>query len=317
MTNGIETGSLFSGIGGIELGFEQEGFETKWFVECDPFAKAILRKQFPNAIIYDNVEEVDFSKVQRVKALTGGFPCQDISNAGKRAGIEGNRSSLWKHYLRAIMQIRPEIAFIENVSALTSRGLCEVLSDLAKIGYDAEWHCVPASAVGANHQRDRIFILAYPNCSGHIYRQIEEYSTKTREQTQFEFESRANSSNLGLQDWNNSSSSKFSLSQKQWRENAIRESSCKRDVSNSECIRPSKQGKPRKSMHSKKIEERETNWFNYDGFWAIEPNVGRVADGIPFRVDRIKALGNAVVPQVAAVFAKAIKEILKHDHDQK
>lgn len=91
-------GSLFSGIGGIELGFERAGFHTKWFVEYDPYAQEILRKRFPKAKIYGDITKIDFRDVPKVEILTGGFPCQDISNAGKRAGIEGSRSSLWKYY---------------------------------------------------------------------------------------------------------------------------------------------------------------------------------------------------------------------------
>ena len=159
----MKVGSLFSGIGGIELGFEKQGFKTEWFVEREPYAQEILKKRFPRTKIYDDVTTLDFKTIPKVDILTGGFPCQDISNAGKRAGIEGSRSSLWKYYFKAIREIRPKIAFIENVSALLNRGLDVVLADLASIGYDAEWYCVSASAVGANHQRDRIFIIAYPN----------------------------------------------------------------------------------------------------------------------------------------------------------
>lgn len=155
-----EVGSLFSGIGGIEIGFEKAGFETKWFVENEPYARAILKKRFPNAKIYGDITKIDFGTVPKVDILTGGFPCQDISNAGTRTGIKGSRSSLWKYYLKAIRILRPKFAFIENVSALLNRGLNVVLADLTTVGYDAEYHCVPASAVGAPHRRDRIFIIA-------------------------------------------------------------------------------------------------------------------------------------------------------------
>jgi len=156
----MNVGSLFSGIGGIEIGFEKQGFKTKWFVENDLYAREVLKKRFPEAILYGDITKIDFTKVPRVDILTGGFPCQDISNAGKRAGIEGSRSSLWKHYLRAISVLRPRYALIENVSALLGRGLDVVLCDLAQVGYDAEYHCVSASSVGAPHRRDRIFIVA-------------------------------------------------------------------------------------------------------------------------------------------------------------
>jgi len=158
----MKVGSLFSGIGGIELGFERTGeFETVWFVERDAYCQQVLKKRWHNAVIYDDITTTDFTKVQPVDVLTGGFPCQDISNAGKRAGIEGSRSSLWKHYARAIGDLRPKYAIIENVAALSNRGLDVVLADLASLGYDAEWHSISASSIGALHRRERIFITAY------------------------------------------------------------------------------------------------------------------------------------------------------------
>ena len=159
----LKVGSLFSGIGGIEYGLERTGkYKTVWFVEKDEYCQGILRKRFPNVPVYDDVTRVDFSSLPRVDVITGGFPCQDISNAGKRAGIEGSRSALWKHIVRAIVSLRPRFVFVENVTALTRRGLDKVLCDLAQVGYDAEWHCIPASAVGAHHRRDRICVISYP-----------------------------------------------------------------------------------------------------------------------------------------------------------
>ena len=118
MKNGYTIGSLFSGIGGIELGFERAGFKTEWFIECEPYAREILKARFNTTKIYDDITELDFETLKRVDVLTGGFPCQDISIAGKREGIEGKRSSLWKYYKEAIRILRPKIAFIENVSEL-------------------------------------------------------------------------------------------------------------------------------------------------------------------------------------------------------
>ena len=159
-----KVGSLFSGIGGIELGLERAGgFETAWFCDCEPYAVAILNKHWPGTPVYEDVTKLDFANVPKIDVLTGGFPCQDISNAGKRAGIEGSRSGLWSYCAQAISALRPRLALFENVAALTQRGLDTVLGDLAALGYDAEWYCFPAKAVGAPHQRDRIVILAYPN----------------------------------------------------------------------------------------------------------------------------------------------------------
>jgi len=124
-------GSLFSGIGGIELGFERAGFKTLWFCEIDPYAQAVLRRRFPDAVVYGDITKLDFKTVPGIDILAGGFPCQDISTAGKGIGITGSRSGLWKYYAKAIRVLRPQVAFVENVSILTGRGLDVVLSDLA------------------------------------------------------------------------------------------------------------------------------------------------------------------------------------------
>jgi len=300
----LRVGSLFSGIGGVELGLERTGgFTTAWFVENDKHAQAILRKHWPEATIYDDITTIDFSTVPAVDVLTGGFPCQDISNAGKRAGITGSRSSLWKHYVRAISILRPKYVFAENVAALTQRGLDVVLADLASVGYDAEWYCVSASSVGAPHRRDRIIIIAYtndadtrhvgsggeqceesvsktstdipyPNGGGCVHGQTEQYTDKRGESAQYDA----------------------------WKGG--------KDVENSVCDRIG-------TGNRTEINNGETCFEHSDksictsggvGWWAVEPDVGRVANGIPLRVDRIKRLGNAVVPQWAQAIGQAIKE---------
>jgi DNA (cytosine-5)-methyltransferase 1 len=156
---------LFSGIGGFSLGLERAGFRTAAFCEIEPFCRAVLKKHWPDVPIYEDVRTLTASKLKAdgisVDAICGGFPCQDISVAGNGAGIEGERSGLWREYARIIRELRPEIIIVENVSALLGRGLSRVLGDLAALGYDAEWHCIPASAVGLPHVRDRVWIVAY------------------------------------------------------------------------------------------------------------------------------------------------------------
>ena len=158
---------LFSGIGGFAV-------SAKWalgkkvnvvgFCEIDEFCQTILKKHFPKVPIYDDVKIVNNKIIKRkIDIITGGFPCQDISLAGKGKGIEGERSGLWKEMYRIIGEFRPRWAIIENVSALTSRGLTVVLNDLAKAGYDAEWQCISAREVGARHKRERIWVVAYPS----------------------------------------------------------------------------------------------------------------------------------------------------------
>jgi hypothetical protein len=144
---------LFSGIGGFSLGLERAGFETVAFCEIDPAARRLLAARWPGVPQYDDIANADFSPVGPVDLVTAGFPCQDISSAGLRAGLSGSRSSLFWHVLRAICMVGRPRLLLENVAALLDRGMGDVLGALAEIGYDAEWHCIPASAVGAPHRR--------------------------------------------------------------------------------------------------------------------------------------------------------------------
>mgnify|MGYP000960648423 CR=1 FL=1 len=157
---------LFSGVGGFSLGLEKAGMETAAFCEIDINAQKVLEKHWPNVPIFNDVKELTHERLIRdgiyPDIIVGGFPCQDISTAGKQAGIHGERSGLWTEFKRLIRDVQPKWAIIENVSALRSQGLTLVLQDLWEIGYDAEWHCIPASAVGAPHQRDRVWVIAYP-----------------------------------------------------------------------------------------------------------------------------------------------------------
>lgn len=176
-------GSLFSGCGGLDLGLERAGFTCAWQCEIDDYATRVLEKHWPHVRRWRDVR--DFPPMSelpdtsqhgpqqrvlrsvpepladwRVDLICGGFPCQDISNAGKKAGIDGNRSGLWSQFARVIRILRPRIVVVENVSALLGRGMGRVLGDLADIGYDAEWNCVPAGILGARHFRNRVFIIA-------------------------------------------------------------------------------------------------------------------------------------------------------------
>jgi DNA (cytosine-5)-methyltransferase 1 len=161
---------LFSGIGGFALAARNVGWQTVAFCESEPYCQAILRKHWPDALIYDDVrtltaDRLDADGAGRVDIITGGFPCQDLSTAGQRRGISGERSGLWGQYARLIGELQPRYAVMENVSNLLAgeRGAWfgRLLGDLAEIGYDAEWHCIPASAIGAPHRRDRAWIIAH------------------------------------------------------------------------------------------------------------------------------------------------------------
>jgi DNA (cytosine-5)-methyltransferase 1 len=154
---------LFSGIGGFSLGLEAAGFETIAFCEIDPFCRSVLKRHWPDVWCFEDVCTLPAGIEADV--ICGGFPCQDISVAGRNAGLVGARSGLWSEYRRHIEEIKPKWAIIENVSILRGRGLDQVLGELAEIGYDAEWHCIPASALGAHHERAESGLLPTPAAS--------------------------------------------------------------------------------------------------------------------------------------------------------
>lgn len=156
-------GSLFAGIGGFDLGFERAGMKCAWQVENDPYAIRVLEKHWPEVRRCKDVREFPPmpSREWEVDIICGGFPCQDISVAGKGQGLSGPQSSLWFEFLRTIRVLRPKIAVIENVAAILVRGIDELLVGLAKSGYDAEWDVLPAYSFGAAHERERVFIIAY------------------------------------------------------------------------------------------------------------------------------------------------------------
>jgi DNA (cytosine-5)-methyltransferase 1 len=154
---------LFSGAGGFSLGLERTGgFETVAFCEIEPFARRILAKHWPEVPCLEDVAVADFGHLGPVDLVTAGFPCQDISLAGKGAGLSGKRSGLFWHILRAVCMVGQPRLLLENVASLLFRGMPEVCGALAEIGHDAEWHCIPARSVGAPHGRDRLWILTDP-----------------------------------------------------------------------------------------------------------------------------------------------------------
>lgn len=159
---------LFSGIGGFSLGLERAGMKTIAFCEIDEAARKVLKKHWPEVPIYHDVSKLNATKYRNsVDVVCGGFPCQDLSQAGHQIGFSGERSSLYTEMLRVIGDCMPRYAIFENVTSLltgeSGRWFAQFLYDLASIGYDAEWHCIPASAVGAPHHRDRVWVIAYPN----------------------------------------------------------------------------------------------------------------------------------------------------------
>jgi len=269
---------LFSGIGGFSLGLQRAGMRTVAFCEIDPYCRAVLRRHWPDVPVYDDVRTLTAARLMadhslygwgsgrswrsdpsnsrqqqstfQIDVICGGFPCQDISVAGKNAGITGERSGLWSEYARIVGEVRPKYVLVENVAALLGRGIERVLGDLAALGYDAEWHCIPASAVGAPHRRDRVWIVAHANgqslrgdgCSSRCGAHVADAGRLPAQRLQFDLGA------IGQRDW-----------------------------------------------------------------WLTEPDLGRVAHGVPARVDRLRALGNAVVPQIPELIGRAI---MRASHDR-
>ncbi len=265
--------ALFAGAGGGILGGKLLGWRTVCAVEWEPYPASVLCARqndglLPPFPIWDDVQTFD-GKPWRgiVDVVSGGFPCQDISAAGKGAGIDGERSGMWRQMARIIHEIRPRYALVENSPMLTSRGLGTVLGDLAAMGFDARWGVLGAADVGAVHQRDRIWIVA----------------TNTRHGEQRQQES------LVQQECSKSIGEEFG-------------NLCK-NIPNATSLGLSGQGQHEQSINSTQSREGETVELAYgrsSNFWAIEPNVGRVADGVAARVDRLKAIGNGQVPLCAA-----------------
>ena len=155
----MKVGSLFSGMGGFDLGLERAGMRVEWQVEIDPWCQALLMAERPTIQVYGDIKKIVWETVRPVDIVCGGFPCQPVSVAGKRQAQNDPRW-LWPEFLRCIRILRPRYILIENVPGLLTAGFADVLSGLASCGYDAEWDCLPASAIGAHHRRDRVWIIA-------------------------------------------------------------------------------------------------------------------------------------------------------------
>ncbi len=306
----MKVGSLFSGIGGLDLGLERAGMDVIWQSEIDPYACKILDKHWPTVPNLGNIKEIDWSQVERPDVICGGYPCQPFSTAGKRQG-EGDARHLWPWVRECIAELRPRYAVLENVRGHLSLGFGTVLGDLASIGYDTEWQVIPAAAVGAPHRRDRVFIVAYANQQGSQRRgRIQESETQLGRLDVLGTDSRW-PQELADTDSNGWIHGQTEFNTTEGWIDAQRDfATGSADVADT--TQQSSNGKPdyiRDSKQPKTIPKpRDSSWQSHGSgqWWAIEPDVGRVAHGIPNRVDRLRCLGNAVVPQVAEYVGRLI-----------
>ena len=271
---GLRELALFAGAGGGILGGHLLGWRTVCAVEWEPYAACVLAARQNDGIlpafpIWDDVQTFDGKPwAGRVDVVSGGFPCQDISAAGRGAGIEGKRSGMWFHMARIIGEVRPRYVYVENSPMLTSRGLHRVLGDLAEMGFDARWGVISAADVGAPHQRDRIWIVSRyippppPNLAN--TNSTHEQRNECSERAQQEYADVNSASELGDS-------------------NRLRQ------------------------LQPEGSQQNQRRWSGDSGWWKAEPNVGRVAHGVAARVDRLKAIGNGQVPAVAATAWNLLK----------
>jgi DNA (cytosine-5)-methyltransferase 1 len=295
---------LFSGIGGFSLGLERAGMETIAFCEFDEHAQKVLRKHWPDVPIHSDVRSLNGHDYRgTVDVVCGGFPCQDLSTAGKRIGFDGERSSLYGEMLRVISECMPRYAIFENVTGLISgdkgRWFAKFLYDLAEIGFDAEWHCITASDLGAHHHRDRVWIIAYPSVQRSICSILTPESSSKR--TKSDDESVTGRSEVYGREIINDGINGESLLP------MAHASSARSEVGLAEQgIR--QEGYARISVHLSNEIRRARGESGMER-WSIEPKLGRLAHGVPNRSHRLKQLGNAVVPQIPEAIGRAIMEV--------
>jgi DNA (cytosine-5)-methyltransferase 1 len=329
-------GELFAGIGGFSLGLKRAGMKCKWQVEIDPYATEVLKKHWPEVPKHDDVRTFPPQGDHAVDVICGGFPCQDISLAGKGAGLAGARSGLWYEFARIIGDIRPRYVIVENVAALLARGMATVLGDLSTLGYDAEWHVISAASVGAPHRRDRVWIVAVRNANSKREtcdclpdsKHGSSVSTQARRQSARVSGERhvADSKSLG---------GRARLCKDDTQQDGTEPCDDGRHVADSK--RFGCKAESDGLQHSPTTTDRKANFLGScrqvpsdadgagrqqqrrpepvppeqpalecSGWWESEPNVGRVAHGVPSRVDRLRCLGNAVVPQIVEVIGRQI-----------
>ena len=280
---------LFSGLGGFSLGLEATGgFETVAFCDIEKFSRKVLKKHWPNVKQYKDIKELTYEQIKEdtlapIDIVTGGYPCQPFSIAGSQRGEKDTRH-LWPDMFRIVKECKPTWVIGENVSGHIKLGLDTVLQDLESEGYSVRAFSISASSVGANHQRERVWIIAHSNMENtrqHGRRIESTWDTESiGPRTSEETERSPNSDKV------NGSSERASL---------VGESS----YTNSQGL----QGRRSEQQLRENETERPTSW---DSWWESEPSAGRVANGIPHRVDRLKGLGNSLVPAIPFIIGQSI-----------
>ena len=279
---------LFSGIGGFSLGLEATGgFETKAFCDIEKYPRQVLQKHWPHVKQYEDIKELNYERlkadgIDSIDIITGGYPCQPFSIAGRQKGEQDPRH-LWPEYFRLVKELRPTWVIGENVSGHIKLGLDTVIEDLESEDYSVRPFSISASSIGANHQRERIWILAHSRRSQWPRaEQRGENENETRKENANQFERSSSTSEVDVANTNDE------RLQRQWQSR--------------------NQFTPRFNSSRESSEEGQRTMGQ--GWWESEPNMGRVAHGIPKRVDRLKSLGNSLVPQIPYYIGKTILEVM-------
>jgi DNA (cytosine-5)-methyltransferase 1 len=278
---------LFSGIGAFSLGLERAGMRAIRFCEINTFCRRVLARHWPDVPCHDDVTTMQFSEGE-ADVICGGFPCQDMSLAGKRAGLAGARSGLYRELVRAIRVVRPRVAILENVAALLSDGMGTVLGDLAEIGANAEWDCVPACTIGAPHERDRVWIVAHADSvdvDGRGYDASADAADLARERCR--------------QRWSRRPPDSFARVRDEARRNAADPYGARLAF---------REGLGRDAWEKLTPVERGAFQNGEQQIWPDEPALSGVDDGDAYWMDRVAATGNQVVPQIPELIGRSIME---------
>ncbi len=266
--------SLFSGLGGIDLGLERAGWTCVGQVESNPYCQTVLKRHWPDVPLWRDIAGIDTANLPRPDLIAGGFPCQPVSLAGKQQA-QADPRWLWPHFERLIRDLRPRFVLVENVPGLRHRGMGDVLGGLAACGYDAEWDCLPASTFGAPHERDRLWLVAYPNGWGcGVIRQPELAGLEGP---------RRDLPDGRGQIWQQLDATPDAA-----------------DTAGQRLEERDGVFARRQLAHAA---AQASQW------WAVEPEVDRVVDGFAGRVDQVRALGNSVIPFIPEFIGRRLIEL--------
>ena len=309
----MKHGSLFSGIGGFDLAAQWAGIENIFQVEKDDWCRRVLSKNFPNSKQYTDIKNFNGKEYAKsIDIISGGFPCQPFSVAGQRKGKDDDRY-LWEEMLRVISEIQPTYVIGENVTGIIGLALDTVLSDLEAQDYTTETFIIPACGKNAWHKRDRVWIVAYSNRIRRAYEQKEtgqpihnrEWNCEAEKQTGNEFKCGISESGDNVSDTN----SLWQLQPERINQN-IGERTCNfREITADSNGVGRKNSIPGNEPTGKTSELRDSHSEYNANIWEVEPGVGRVVHGLSNRVDRIKGLGNAIVPQIAYEIFKSVQKL--------